>query len=215
MLIESSCTIAVLLSILTVQALAPTNSAAPKDDWVRFNLQPMQQSIGSAVTSGRSLDLDSANEDLQSVVAANSSSKSLFTQYCSHCHGTDGTGAKVRGELGRIPDFTSASWQSKRTDKALKTSIAEGKGSRMPAFGEQFSENEIDSLVATIRGYASKTKRGQAKREMPIAATTDSFATQFQDLENQLEDLRKQFWALSSQKPVHRTVNGPPRLLWP
>src|SRR5271157_6241306 len=47
----------------------------------------------------------------------------LFRQRCEKCHGADGTGNRARGLLSEIPDFTNASWQARRTDAQLMSSI--------------------------------------------------------------------------------------------
>jgi mono/diheme cytochrome c family protein len=210
MLIKYNRAIGAILTILITQNLTITSDTTLGGDSINPSPQPKRQPIASAsmvVTL-----LEPACKDENTPLAGDSStpSKLLFTQYCSSCHGNDGTGARAHRELGGTPDFTKATWQSKRTDKALRMSISEGKGTRMPAFGELLSEKEVDSLIVMIRGFAPTTKREQSKREKLGAARPDGFADRFQDLENQLEELRRQFWALSPQKPANRSAHGPP-----
>src|SRR5262245_61370692 len=52
-----------------------------------------------------------------------------YRRFCARCHGNDHTGA-----AGRVPNFTSRSWQQRRSDSQLLVSILEGKGSGMPPF---------------------------------------------------------------------------------
>ncbi|HEY1271575.1 MAG TPA: cytochrome c, partial [Terriglobales bacterium] len=53
------------------------------------------------------------------------------------------------GKQLKAPDLRSPAVQ-KQTDAALKAIISTGKGN-MPAFQNQFSEKEIDELVAHLR----------------------------------------------------------------
>jgi mono/diheme cytochrome c family protein len=208
--IQSSCAIGAILSTLLSLVVNTANDTTLEDDVIRIHLWPTLRSVVSTATIASVLELNLTDDATQSGGAGNSTTTPLFGQYCSKCHGRDGTGSRTRKEVGSTPDFTKASWQSKRTDKALRTSIAEGKGTRMPAFGELLSENEIDSLIVMIRGFAPKTSQKETKTKTSGAASSDSFADRFQDLENQLEELRRQFWALSPQKPGNRSAHGPP-----
>lgn len=76
----------------------------------------------------------------------------LYGSKCSLCHGKDGTGAASWKTKG-IPDFTDAEWQSKRTDQQIGNTIKNGKGKYMPSFKEKLSDEEISSLVATVRRF--------------------------------------------------------------
>lgn len=70
---------------------------------------------------------------------------------CAQCHGEAGRGDGSGKPPGAaLPDFTSASFQSARTDAQLGEVIAKGRG-LMPAFGDQITQAGIDALVAHIR----------------------------------------------------------------
>ena len=79
--------------------------------------------------------------------------KSLFNEKCARCHGADGRGETVVGEMLSVPDFTDAEWWKKEArDERFIESITEGKN-EMPAFGKKLSRNEIRSLVAYVRRF--------------------------------------------------------------
>src|SRR5712692_7221658 len=75
--------------------------------------------------------------------------KARFRIYCSECHGREGRG-------GRGPDLTSGRWTHGGSDADLAHTIAKGvPGTAMPAYGEDFDENDIKQLVAFIRSLAA------------------------------------------------------------
>jgi len=79
--------------------------------------------------------------------------KSLFADKCARCHGADGRGRTVTGDMLGVPDFTDESWwKGDRTDARLKTSVAEGRD-EMPAFGRKLTRREIAALVAYVRRF--------------------------------------------------------------
>ena len=83
-------------------------------------------------------------------------SNQVFAQRCAVCHGPDGKGIASR----HTPDFTDPSWQQSRADKDLIGAVTSGTQSGMPAFGEQLSPTQIDSLVhCMIRGFAAPAGR--------------------------------------------------------
>lgn len=64
----------------------------------------------------------------------------LFSNNCAGCHGADGTG-------GFGSDLTRDSYTYGRSASDVRTSIAEGRGGKMPGFGAQLSAAAIDALV--------------------------------------------------------------------
>ena len=79
----------------------------------------------------------------------------LFAKHCAKCHGKDGRAKTFRGRLSRARDLTNAEWQARVSDDALSTSIADGRGS-MPSFKKKLSADEINSLVAHVRRFATR-----------------------------------------------------------
>ena len=80
--------------------------------------------------------------------------KSLFKEKCARCHGEDGRGQTVIGEILNPPDFTDEKWSKPDIDAAkLARSVGEGKG-EMPAFGKKLTRQEIARLVIYIRMFS-------------------------------------------------------------
>jgi len=69
----------------------------------------------------------------------------------------------VRRRVPEIPDFTSVSWQARRTDAQLMESITNGKGPEMPPFSEEISKGEARGLVVLVRSLGQA--RPQSKRD--------------------------------------------------
>jgi mono/diheme cytochrome c family protein len=87
--------------------------------------------------------------------SATNAARKLFAKRCAMCHGADGTGSQKRGELAAIPDFTVASWQSRRSDAQLLESILDGKGTEMPAWNGKISPEQAHALVGYVRSFAT------------------------------------------------------------
>ena len=123
----------------------------------------------------------------------------LFRQLCMKCHGADGTGSQTRSLLSEIPDFTSAPWQERRADAQLMASILDGKGSDMPPQRGNISEEQARGLVAYVRGFApTREKPGQGEQAGRAMA---SFDERYRRLQEQQEELRRQFRELSQVSP--------------
>lgn len=79
--------------------------------------------------------------------------KALFNEKCARCHGADGRGETVVGQMLSVPDFTDEEWWKKEArDERFVESIKEGKD-EMPAFGKKLSKSEIRSLAAYVRRF--------------------------------------------------------------
>lgn len=82
----------------------------------------------------------------------------LFQQRCTECHGADG-----RAQVDVISDATDLTWPedyySGNTSDAIFTSIKQGAGVAMPAFGGQVEDEEIWHLVNFIRSLWSEEQR--------------------------------------------------------
>jgi cytochrome c6 len=75
----------------------------------------------------------------------------LYSKNCASCHGKDGRAKTFKGKLKHARDLADAEWQGRVSDERIFNSIINGKG-KMPAYGKKFSEQEIDALVAYVRG---------------------------------------------------------------
>ncbi|MET0650410.1 MAG: c-type cytochrome [Pyrinomonadaceae bacterium] len=79
--------------------------------------------------------------------------KVLFEEKCSKCHGADGRGKTVTGEMLSAPDFTDEEWWKEgKSGKRLVTSVTEGRDG-MPAFGKKLTQREINALAAYVRTF--------------------------------------------------------------
>lgn len=77
---------------------------------------------------------------------------SLFKSKCATCHGKDGRAKTFKAKFNGARNLTDASWQESVTDERIFNSISNGRGKKMPAFGEKFSQAEIEALVRFVRG---------------------------------------------------------------
>jgi len=76
----------------------------------------------------------------QTTTSAATDATALFASNCSGCHGEDGKG-------GFGSDLSSSAYKYGKGTDSVKSSIADGRGGRMPAFGSQLSAAEIDALT--------------------------------------------------------------------
>ena len=75
----------------------------------------------------------------------------LFDKKCARCHGADGRGKTIIGEMLGAPDFMDEKWKVEKSESQFVHSITNGKG-EMPAFGKKLSKREISSLADYVRG---------------------------------------------------------------
>ncbi len=75
----------------------------------------------------------------------------LFAKSCASCHGKDGHAKTFKAKFNHARDLTDAKWQADVSDERLYNSISAGRG-KMPAFGKKLSKEEIEALVAHVRG---------------------------------------------------------------
>ena len=78
----------------------------------------------------------------------------LFDEKCVRCHGADGRGHTVIGDMLDAPDFTDEKWwkAEEKSARRFVHSITNGRGD-MPAFGKKLSRREISNLAAYVRGF--------------------------------------------------------------
>ncbi|MCF6149249.1 MAG: cytochrome c [Candidatus Kuenenia sp.] len=73
---------------------------------------------------------------------------------CYYCHGNGGKGTSKGQEFG-VPDFTSAEFQSSKTDQQLIDHINKGKG-KCPSYQGKMSPEMIEKMVGIVRNFAAK-----------------------------------------------------------
>ena len=78
----------------------------------------------------------------------------LFQRSCRVCHGADGKGDVQRTAMPEIPDFSTRTWQERRSRAELTASILEGRGTHMPGFGDTLSALQARELVEFVRRSA-------------------------------------------------------------
>jgi mono/diheme cytochrome c family protein len=122
----------------------------------------------------------------------------LFQRLCVKCHGADGRGAQMRETEPAIPDFTRPAWQKVRRDPQLAVSVLDGKGNGMPPFRGKLGPTHVRDLVAYIRALGPAVPRS-------VGNDDDDFEARFKQLEDELENHRRQFQNLS---PVPRRASG-------
>jgi len=81
------------------------------------------------------------------------SAGSLYAKYCSSCHGKDGRSKTFKARFNHARNLVDPEWQGAVSDERIFNSIANGRGSKMPAFSKKMSEAEIDSLVSFVRSF--------------------------------------------------------------
>jgi mono/diheme cytochrome c family protein len=147
-------------------------------DWSNPAPEQPESSTGTAVGQSRRND--------PSGKSSKSAAEKLYRLNCARCHGKDGKGAEVRERFAEIPNFRDESWQEERSDAEFRASIVDGKGTHMPGFGVQLTDEQIRSLVDYVRGFDSTPrKRG--------SASASDFEERFRQLQEELRELQKQF----------------------
>ncbi len=97
-----------------------------------------------------------ASVGVVALFAADQHPSALFLEYCTKCHGQDGTGNTPKGKQLMARDFTDEEWQSSKKDDQLIKQVAQG-SEDMPAFGKKLTKEQIESLVKNdVRGFAKK-----------------------------------------------------------
>jgi hypothetical protein len=88
--------------------------------------------------------------------------------------------------MPEIPDFTNPRWHEKRHNYELLISIINGRGRRMPSFVDYFGTPQARALVDHVRAI------GGVKRK-----DDGDFEKCFRMLQQEWQELRKQYWELS------------------
>ena len=83
--------------------------------------------------------------------------KENWDKNCAKCHGPDGKGKTKMGEKLGIKDYTDAKVQDGMKDdemaKAIKEGVKDGEKTKMKAFGDTLSDDEIKALVKYVRDF--------------------------------------------------------------
>ena len=83
--------------------------------------------------------------------------KENWEKNCTKCHGPDGKGKTKMGEKLGIKDYSDAKVQDAMKDadmaKAIKEGVKDGEKTKMKAFGDTLSDDEIKALVKYVRDF--------------------------------------------------------------
>jgi mono/diheme cytochrome c family protein len=81
--------------------------------------------------------------------------KAIYEKDCAKCHGPDGKGDTKMGKKAGAKDYTDAKVQAEMKDdqmaKAIKEGVKDGDTTKMKAFGDSLSDEDIKALVAYVR----------------------------------------------------------------
>jgi len=79
----------------------------------------------------------------------------IWNLNCAACHGKDGKGQTMMGRKLGIKDLTDGTVQASFTDdqasKAIKEGVTDNGQTKMKAFAEKISDDDIKALVAHVR----------------------------------------------------------------
>lgn len=91
------------------------------------------------------------------VSARAADAKELWDKNCKKCHGDDGKGQTAMGKKAGAKDYTDAKVQADLKDDAMTKAIKEGVkkdgATKMKAFGDSLSDDEVKALVAYVRAF--------------------------------------------------------------
>jgi mono/diheme cytochrome c family protein len=83
----------------------------------------------------------------------------IFATSCAPCHGKQGQPNAYFTKQG-VRNFTDPDWQKAATDAEIAKTIREGKeGTLMASFEKEYSDEEIEALVAYVRKLGAAKKK--------------------------------------------------------
>jgi mono/diheme cytochrome c family protein len=153
------------------------------------NEKPVARATVSALLPRSVARATGGPEDLRADAA-----RGLYQRLCVSCHGADGRGSALRDQMPGLPDFTSLAWHQQRSDAEMMASLLDGKGRAMPSFDGRLDDAQVRSLVAHLRTFAPSRP---TTRSNPDSWT--DFDQHFQQLEDEMDELKRQYHALSSR----------------
>ena len=90
----------------------------------------------------------------------------IYEANCASCHLKSGKG-DPHHKKDDIPDFTNAAWQNREPDAELHNSIVNGHGKVMPAFKGKLTDEQVNLVLAYIRGFPTRPAAAEATEPAP------------------------------------------------
>ena len=104
----------------------------------------------------------------------------VYRTACVSCHGADGRGASRNSVTfdTRLPDFTDCSFATKEPDGDWSATIhngglARGFSTIMPAFRDALTDEQIDNVIAYMRGFCTERAWPAGDLNFPRALITE------------------------------------------
>jgi cytochrome c oxidase cbb3-type subunit 3 len=86
-----------------------------------------------------------------------------FAEICAACHGPDGKGSTIVG----APNLTDAYWIWGGSMDAIRETITNGRGNRMPAHLERLGEQKVRLLAAYVLSLSPAAASAQPADHAP------------------------------------------------
>lgn len=108
--------------------------------------------------------------------------ETIWKSACVACHGSDGRGQlqtlRQFKEPKTFPDFTRCDQTTAETNAAYKDVILHGGPARgfsqiMPSFNEALTSNQVDDVIAYLRGFCTNPHWPRGELNLPRAAVTE------------------------------------------
>ena len=108
--------------------------------------------------------------------------KAIYNNGCITCHGDKGSGAPETSTVFKRPDtfpnFTKCDQTTPEANSAWKDVVTHGGRSRafstiMPAFGDLLSNEQIDDVIAYMRGFCTNPHWPRGELNLPRALVTE------------------------------------------
>ena len=108
--------------------------------------------------------------------------KQIYEAACTACHGRDGKGTpeSIAGfkKPDSFPDFTRCDQTTAEMDVDWKAVVVHGGPFRgfsqiMPSFGEALRDDQIDKVIAYLRGFCTNSHWPRAELNLPRALITE------------------------------------------
>jgi hypothetical protein len=119
-------------------------------------------------------------QDERTVAESALDSAQVYESACAACHGSDGRG-RAQSQVGfdtPLPDFTDCDFAAREPDSDWAAITHDGGPARgfsrlMPAFGEAFSDAEIEATLGHIRTFCRNPDWPRGELNMPRALFTE------------------------------------------